>query len=169
MDFPASSPYVLACGGTELIAANNAISQETVWNFQGGATGGGISTFFPKPSYQSTVTLSPSHRCLPDISGDASPQSGYIICQNGQNYAVGGTSAVAPLWAALLAKVNQERAAQSKGSIGFVHPLLYSNESALRDITSGTNGVYKAAVGWDACTGLGSPEGAKISTLLLNA
>ena len=90
VDFPASSPHVLGCGGTELIAANGAIQQEIVWNDQpqGGASGGG--------------------RGVPDVAGDASPETGYNVLFDGQSGVVGGTSAAAPLWAALIALLNQQ-------------------------------------------------------------
>ena len=74
---------------------------------------------------------------------------------------IGGTSAVAPLWAGLLARIN----ANLKRNVGFVQPKLYAH-GALRDIRSGNNGAYKASTGWDACTGLGSPDGAKVVAAL---
>ena len=163
VDFPASSAYALACGGTRLQAAGSAIASETVWNdgAGGGATGGGISTFFTAPAWQANLTARNAQgqvipltmRGVPDVSGDADPQTGYRVRVDGTDTVIGGTSAVAPLWAALVARIN----AINGKPAGFVNPLLYAAPSALRDITQGNNGDFDATVGWDACTGLGSP------------
>lgn len=177
VDFPASSPYALACGGTQLTAAANRITSEVVWNEisnSEGATGGGVSTVFAKPSYQNAANV-PNQpetkfagRGVPDISGDADPASGYDVLVDGQNQVIGGTSAVAPLWAGLIALINEHAGAP----LGFVNPKLYSiGSSAFRDITSGNNddsnvGYYSAGAGWDACTGLGSPDGAALLAAL---
>lgn len=164
VDFPASSPYVLACGGTELIGSGTTIQSEVVWNdgTQGGATGGGYSAAFAVPSWQSSAGITGSGRGVPDVAGDAAPESGYNILVDGQQEVVGGTSAVAPLWAALLALINQK-----KGSpVGFVNPSLYPEEADFHDITQGNNGAYSAGPGWDACTGLGSPDGQKLAGAL---
>jgi len=166
VDFPASSPNVLACGGTSLQASNGAIESETVWNdgSGGGATGGGVSEVFPLPSYQSTsgvpVSVNPSHfqgRGVPDVAGDADPATGYDTTVDGQSSVVGGTSAVAPLWAGLIALLNQ----QLGKSVGFLNPRIYAagERSGFNDITSGSNGAYSAGPGWDPCTGWGSPIG----------
>jgi kumamolisin len=162
VDFPASSPHALACGGTQLSESAGSITSEVVWNEGGGATGGGISDVFDLPSYQAAAGVPPSvnpgarvGRGVPDISGDADPSTGYQIVVNGQTGTVGGTSAVAPLWAGLIARINSAVGAPA----GLVNPLLYANPSALHDITSGDNGAYRAAPGWDACTGLGTPDG----------
>jgi kumamolisin len=174
VDFPASSPHVLACGGTALTVSNGTRSTETVWNDQsqgGGASGGGVSSYFALPTWQSGAKVpAPSGgnagRGVPDVSGDAAPASGYQILVDGQSAVVGGTSAVAPLWAALVALVNQ----QAGHNAGFLNPTLYSSgEANFFDITSGSNGSYKAAAGWDPCTGLGSPDGEKIATLVANS
>jgi len=164
VDFPASSPHVLACGGTELIGSGTSIESETVWNdgSQGGATGGGYSTLFPVPTWQSSAGISGPGRGVPDVAGDAAPESGYNILVDGQQEVVGGTSAVAPLWAALIAMINQMKGAP----VGFVNPTLYGNAGDLRDITSGNNGAYAAGPGWDACTGLGSPNGSELAGAL---
>jgi kumamolisin len=168
VDFPASSPFVLACGGTSLKADASTISGELVWNdgASGGATGGGISTFFATPSWQAALSAirtegNPSpltHRGVPDVAGNADPETGYKVRVDGADSVIGGTSAVAPLWAALIARINQA----SGKSAGFVNPRLYGSPQALRDITSGNNGDFAAAAGWDACTGLGSPNGAAL-------
>ncbi len=171
VDFPASSPYALACGGTRLLADNGAIKAETVWNDgeQGGAGGGGISTHFPRPVWQKSLRAvrtggektALTRRGVPDVAGNADPQTGYNVLVHGQWTVVGGTSAVAPLWAGLIARIN---AAQGK-TLGYMQPLLYP-AGACRDITQGNNGDFAAASGWDACTGLGSPDGKKIAALL---
>ena len=169
VDFPASSPNVLACGGTKLSATNTAILSEVVWNEPGdGATGGGISDQFPLPSYQENAGVPPSKnssrntgRGVPDVAADADPATGYSVRVDGQNTVIGGTSAVAPLLAGLVAILNQ-----SLGKpLGFLNPTLYalpSQAGAFRDITSGNNGAYAAGPGWDACTGLGVADGAKL-------
>jgi kumamolisin len=158
VDFPASSPHVLACGGTSLVASGATIQSETVWNdgSQGGAGGGGYSTVFPRPAWQSAV-VSQSFRGVPDVAGDADPETGYNIRVDSQNMVVGGTSAVAPLWAGLIAILN----AELKTKLGFINPQLYAmNQSAgFHDITKGNNGTMTAKPGWDPCTGLGSPDG----------
>jgi kumamolisin len=174
VDFPASSPHVLACGGTSLQASGATIGSETVWNDlpSGGATGGGISDAFPLPTWQQNAGVPPSvnpgahsGRGVPDIAGDADPQTGYTTLVDGQSGVVGGTSAVAPLWAALTALINQ----QSGIKLGFFNTQLYAQPAALNDITSGNNGAYTAGLGWDACTGLGSPNGTQLATALTAA
>ena len=161
VDFPASSPHVLAAGGTRLVQANGAIQSETVWNDgdQGGATGGGYSAVFPRPAWQAAV-VTQSYRGVPDVSGDACPETGYEILVDGQAMAIGGTSAVAPLWAGLVALLNQAMGTR----VGFLNPKLYAidQSAAFHDITIGNNGAYSARPGWDACTGLGSPDGNRI-------
>lgn len=167
VDYPASSPYVLGCGGTKLVANGTSISSEVVWNETAaneGATGGGISADYPQPSWQSAITATKSGRGVPDVSGNADPATGYQVRVDGQSIVVGGTSAVAPLWAALIALIN----AQNKTSLGFLQPKLYATASAsgFHDITSGNNGTFKAGKGWDACTGLGTPNGTALAGLL---
>ena len=173
VDFPAASPHVLACGGTRLEGSSANIASEVVWNDQpsGGATGGGVSTVFALPSWQASAGVPKASagaggRGVPDVAGDASPSSGYGVLIDGQQEVVGGTSAVAPLWAALIALVNQQRSAAGQGPAGFVNPQLYASPSSLRDITSGSNGSFQAGTGWDACTGLGSPKGAAVLAAL---
>ena len=173
-DFPASSPNVLACGGTKIVVSANRITSEVVWDEDSlrSAGGGGISDHFPLPSYQATAKIPPSAnpggrigRGLPDVAGDADPQSGYAVRVDGKNLVIGGTSAVAPLWAGLIALANQ----QLGKPVGFLNPVLYTSakaKAALRDITSGTNGAYRAGPGWDACTGLGVPDGQKLIAAL---
>jgi kumamolisin len=167
VDFPASSPYSLACGGTSLQASNGTITNEVVWNdgANGGSTGGGVSSFFPVPPWQEGIKVGNSplqRRGVPDISGDADPATGYDIRVDGNNSVIGGTSAVAPLWAGLIARINQ-----AKGNpIGYINSQLYKNPTALRDITQGNNGTFSATPGWDACTGLGSPDGKRVADVV---
>jgi len=166
VDFPASSPFVVGCGGTKLTISETAIGSEQAWNelaANEGATGGGVSEVFALPSFQSgaKVPKAPNGfvgRGVPDVAGDADPTTGYNVVVDGQATVIGGTSAVAPLWAGLLARINQSLGK----NVGFVNALLYaSNEAtAFHDVTAGSNGFYKAGKGWDACTGLGSPNGA---------
>jgi kumamolisin len=168
VDFPASSPYSLACGGTRLVGSQS-IEEETVWNDgPDSAGGGGISNNFPCPSYQNSTVVPKSHgpknfagRGVPDIAGNADPDTGYEVRVDGADVVIGGTSAVAPLWAGLTALLNQKLGKP----VGFLNPLLYTKvlaSGALHDITEGNNGAFKAGPGWDACTGLGTPDGAKI-------
>src|SRR5208283_3219135 len=168
VDFPASSPFCLACGGTAIQASNGQITSEQVWNElanQEGATGGGVSTVFSLPAYQQNANV-PAQvnngfvgRGVPDVAGDADPTTGYQVLVDGQNTVIGGTSAVAPLWAGLVALLNQ----QLGQPVGFLNTVLYQiGESAFNDITQGSNGDYSAGPGWDACTGLGSPNGAAL-------
>jgi kumamolisin len=194
VDFPSASPFALSCGGTRLIAPNGAISAESVWNQNQadlspqagpdgsfGAGGGGVSGAFPLPDYQQQAnvpaSLNPAGyqgRGVPDVTGDGDPDSGYNIRVDGQQIQEGGTSAVAPLWAALIAVINQKL----NGQVGFVNPQLYallSGSGAFHDITVGNNRVsykqfqnvgYDAGPGWDAASGLGSPDGTVLSSLL---
>lgn len=199
VDFPASSPHALACGGTRLEAnpSTGAVTSETVWNngAGNGATGGGVSDVFALPTWQKNVGVpaapAATHaggaakppggthaggiakkgsggRGVPDVSAVADPQTGYQVRVDGKDMVIGGTSAVAPLWAALIARL-----AQSSGTrFGLVQPKLYDSIRAgqvatgFRDITSGNNGVYTAGAGWDACTGLGVPDGAHLLSVL---
>ena len=176
VDFPASSPFVLACGGTSLQASGGAITSESVWNDgpQGGAGGGGISDFFPLPSWQTRAGIPPSvnpggrvGRGLPDIAGNADENTGYNVRVDGVDTVIGGTSAVAPLTAGLIALLNESLGV----SVGYLNPLLYSKlgkGAAFHDISKGNNdmtglvGGYRAGPGWDACSGFGSPDGSAL-------
>jgi kumamolisin len=178
VDFPASSPYALGCGGTRLEKVNNQVT-EVVWNDgPNSATGGGVSDFFSLPTWQANAGVPPSvnagHRVgrgVPDVAGDADPQTGYKVYVDGQNVVFGGTSAVAPLWAGLIALMNQRRGQP----VGYLNPIFYQNyqrlsqANALRNVTSGNNGAYSAGPGWDACTGVGTPDGARLLDALLGA
>ncbi len=184
VDFPASSPNALACGGTRLLAdpSTGVISSEVVWNetaAKEGAGGGGVSDQYPLPSWQATAGVpaqasaaagvpaqasaaaGAGGRGVPDVAGNADPTTGYQVYADGKAQVVGGTSAVAPLWAALISRL-----AESTGQrFGLLQPTLYAgltpgaDVAGFRDITSGNNGAYAAGPGWDACTGLGSPDG----------
>jgi kumamolisin len=180
VDYPSSSASVLACGGTTLQSSGNQITSEVVWNegVNGGATGGGVSDFIALPSWQGNAIVPPSvnpgnhlGRGVPDVSGNADPATGYQVVADGQTGVVGGTSAVAPLWAGLIARINQQLGRPA----GFINALLYAQEpgaGALNDITSGNNditgqiGGYQAGPGWDACTGWGSPNGMVLAQAL---
>jgi kumamolisin len=166
-DFPSSSPYVLSCGGTKLLMSDDTIQSETVWNESDtSATGGGISEHFSLPDYQKEADVPASlnnnfkGRGLPDIAGNADPTTGYQVLVDGRSLVIGGTSAVAPLMAGLIARMNELKG----DKLGFVNPSLYSDPSAARDIiegnniTTSTNIGYKAGAGWDACTGWGVPS-----------
>ncbi|MGF6374499.1 kumamolisin [Paraburkholderia sp. RAU6.4a] len=172
VDFPASSPYVLACGGTHLSSSGSAITREVVWNDgeQGGASGGGVSSAFPVPAWQQGLSATATGgggqplggRGVPDVAGDASPLTGYDVLVDGMQTVVGGTSAVAPLWAALIARINAAKGQPA----GFVNAKLYKAPGVCNDITQGNNGSFAASKGWDACTGLGSPNGGKVAGAL---
>ncbi|MGH2468043.1 MAG: S53 family peptidase [Candidatus Limnocylindrales bacterium] len=165
VDYPASSPQVLACGGTHLEGSGSTITAESVWDDGpgGGATGGGVSDAYPLPAWQVRAGVPPSAnpgsrrgRGVPDVAGNADPQTGYRVRVDGRDAVYGGTSAVAPLWAALVARLTQAGGAR----LGWLGPRLYAQLAAdLRDIRAGANGAYAAGPGWDACTGLGSPDG----------
>jgi len=175
VDFPASSPHVLACGGTKLDANGATIASEVVWNEladKEGATGGGVSNVFALPPWQDNANVpkpsgSTGGRGVPDVAGDADPTTGYTIRVDGETTVIGGTSAVAPLWAGLVAVANQQFGTQ----VGFIQPAIYAAKaaSAFTDITEGNNGAFSAGPGWDACTGLGSPIAGKLISLLASS
>jgi len=191
VDFPASSPNALGCGGTKLLAdpSTGTISSEVVWNETAsnqGAGGGGVSDQYPVPSWQASAGVpgraggssagrggssgssGSSGRGVPDVAGNADPTTGYQIYSGGKAQVVGGTSAVAPLWSALVSRL-----AEATGQrFGLLQPALYAGVTpgtdvpGFRDITSGNNGAYAAGPGWDACSGLGSPDGTVLLTRL---
>jgi kumamolisin len=187
-DFPASSPHALACGGTKLIGNTSSfsITSEVVWNelaTNEGAGGGGVSDVFGVPSWQANAgvpasaagsasttggSTSGGGRGVPDVAGNADPVTGYLVVVDGQHMPIGGTSAVAPLWAGLIARL-----AQATGkTFGLIQPMLYAGvapgtaQPGFNDIVAGSNGAYQAGPGWDACTGLGSPNGAALLKVL---
>jgi kumamolisin len=126
-----------------------------------------VSSFFALPGYQSGLQTSDADgvarplgkRGVPDVSGDADPETGYNVRIDGTDTVIGGTSAVAPLWSGLLARINE----LTGKPVGYLHAQLYQNAAAFRDITAGNNGDFSASPGWDACTGLGSPDGQKLA------
>ena len=181
VDFPASSPYVLGCGGTKLLAnpATGTVTSEVVWNelsAKEGAGGGGVSDQFALPSWQADAGVpARSRRAGRDgwarragVAGNADPTTGYQIYSGGEAQVVGGTSAVAPLWSALVARLAQA----TDKRFGLLAPLVYAGVSpgadvaGFRDITSGNNGAYAAGPGWDACSGLGVPDGTALLSRL---
>ena len=165
-DYPASSPYITGCGGTNL-----GNSSEIVWNTKPGeGTGGGFSRIYARPPWQVGLPSQyPPQRMVPDVAGDADPATGYSITADGQLQVVGGTSCVAPFWAGIVAAANCLRAVAGKGPLGFLNPLLYAHPEWFTDIVKGNNGRYRAGPGPDPCTGLGSPNGAKLLAGLLAA
>jgi subtilase family serine protease len=178
-NFPADEPWVTSVGGTTAIR-NGATVEEKVWNStsEEGGSGGGFSDFFTTPSFQSTLPSSvqsqlQNRRGVPDVAGAADPLTGLAFYQNGVWSLAGGTSASAPLWAALIAIANQ----MAGHSLGFINPALYklalSSHYAqdFHDITNGNNNVnykgvtvegYPAVQGWDPTTGLGTPNAEKL-------
>jgi len=161
VDLPAGCPHVIGCGGT-----SKTPNSETVWNnnpgnADGEGTGGGFSTLFkPMPPWQAGAPHGPG-RMVPDLAANADPNTGYEIILHGAEATIGGTSAVAPLYAGLFAAFGTK--------LGFITPELWLNHLCFNDITSGNNGKYRARVGPDACTGLGSPIGEKLCELLSSA
>lgn len=163
VNFPASSPHVLACGGTKLVCPTlhyaDSSTKESCWgDLGGGAAGGGYSAHFPVPAYQKTVNKR-SHRGIPDVTGVGDPRTGWSIYFRGAQQVVGGTSCVAPMWAGYLARLGNRR---------FVNPALYAfpEKQAFHDIIIGNNQGYSANSGWDVASGLGSPNGAVLNALL---
>jgi kumamolisin len=174
----------VGCGGTALDASGGVRSGETVWNSNGGGTGGGVSDVFSVPAYQSGIKIpaeigthathkhprATGGRGVPDIASVADPDTGYQIVVDGKNGVIGGTSGAAPLWAGLFALVN---AAAGK-PVGQPHATFYAHPEIFNDVTVGNNKSgtigYSAGKGWDACTGLGTPKGAEvISTFAASA
>jgi kumamolisin len=174
VDFPSSSPWVLAVGGTRIMkVSGNTITSEVAWNDgeSAGATGGGVSDIFELPNWQTGASVPPGAqgqkgRGIPDVAANASPLSGFEIYFNGQPTVVGGTGAAAQFWAGLIAIVNQGVG----HNVGYINPVLYTKfgpAGILRNITEGDNSVgavtgHSARTGWNAVTGWGSPDGRKL-------
>lgn len=157
VDMPASCPHIIGCGGT-----SKTTSSETVWGdgvSTDWGTGGGYSAIFPVQSFQINAPAPPAGlgRMVPDIAADADPNTGIIIVLQGNEILIGGTSAVAPLYAGLFAALGKK--------LGFITPTLWKNPSAFSDITSGSNGAYSAATGPDPCSGLGVAKGTSVAAL----
>jgi kumamolisin len=176
VNFPGSSPYVLSCGGTTLLADGETIESERVWHNKTGASGGGVSAIFPRPRWQRRVRVPRAKdgramRGVPDVAANADPLTGYRIFVNGHWVVGAGTSASSPLWAGLLARINQLRGS----AVGLPTPLLYERfgalirQGAVVPVTQGNNGLFHATNGWSCCTGVGSPRGAKLARALARA
>lgn len=175
--FPASSPYVLACGGTTLVGdpATGTIESETVWNTgSASATGGGVSTVFDLPAWQAKADVPNRYgqhqagRGVPDVAANADPMTGYQVLIDGKLGFVGGTSAATPLWAALVCRLVEALGRP----LGLLQPLVYQDlapskvTAGFRDVVVGDNGAYAARPGWDPNTGLGSPHGTALLAAL---
>jgi kumamolisin len=160
VDLPASAPHVIGCGGTMKTPTTETVWNNDPGNTSGHGTGGGYSTLFqPMPPWQ----LGAPHgggRMVPDVAANADPNTGYKIILHGVETPIGGTSAVAPLYAGLFAAFGTK--------LGFISPELWQNHLCFNDITVGDNGAFRALVGPDPCTGLGSPIGTKLASLLLH-
>ncbi len=180
--YPASDPSVTGVGGTAVnFDGNWNYAGEIVWNDIANtqsASGGGISSFFAKPAWQTGGALLAGERmrCVPDVAAMSvadlqnvvvpgfEPYTatgvGVVIYENGEPKYASGTSLACPVWAATAAIVNQSRAQAGRGPIGLLNPHLYPlvGTGAFNDVTSGSNGAYSAGPGYDLCTGLGSPD-----------
>lgn len=198
VSFPASSPFVLACGGTTIRGKRELSWNNPRWKRSPMATGGGVSGYFPRPGWQAGCNV-PRHRAIgkawlrddadravwvgrgvPDVAGNADALSGYELHVGGRRAIGGGTSAAAPLWAGLIALLNERlsRLAPHPITLGFVNPLLYRRElaMALRDVydrgdnrlpgTAAEVAFFRSDHGWDPCTGLGVPDGEKLLAAL---
>jgi subtilase family serine protease len=169
VDFPASSPFVLACGGTKLTAAGGQIASEVAWNSgaAGGASQGGYSALYPRPTWQSGAEFSAimnGHvgRGVPDVAASADPANGYRVYVHGQWQVIGGTGAAASVWGGFVARVNQALGRR----VGLLNPLLYEDKQvreALRNLAAGPS---SAGPVWTPTTGLGSPDGTKLIAAL---
>ncbi len=174
VDFPASSQYVLACGGTSLtVGPDGHVLTETVWNdgdATTAATGGGVSDVVALPAWQRRAGVPPragattTGRGVPDVAAVADPATGYRVRVDGKDTVLGGTSAVAPLWAALICRLTQSLGRP----LGLINPLIYAANAAacFRDVTGGGNGAYQATTGWDPCAGIGVPHGTALLAAL---
>ena len=190
VDFPASSPYVLAVGGTT-IPAKGSTKPDVTWKEgdglradNGGSTGGGVSAFFQRPAWQKGIeikSVNPGRilgRCIPDLAANADwNASPYLLVVDGKAGPNGGTSAATPLLASLLTLINAKRPANKR--VGYVTPGLYLKTdggntigaAGCTDVSSGDNttdriGGYSAAIGYDAVSGWGTPDGQKLAQLL---
>jgi kumamolisin len=186
VDDPASQPYMVGVGGTQLfLNTNGTYNHETTWNVNntiaGGAGGGGISSLWTIPSWQrglvaGTSKASTTMRNVPDVSLNADQYTGYSIYYQGSWWIYGGTSCASPLWAAFTARINQQRTANSLPLLGYLNPTIYSLASTsaygldMHDIAdSSTNLYYPAVAGYDDATGLGSINGSNLFTDLSSA
>ncbi|GAA2745931.1 protease pro-enzyme activation domain-containing protein [Kitasatospora cinereorecta] len=169
VDFPASSPYNTGVGGTNLKLSGNTYSSESAWS----TAGGGVSTQFAKPSWQTGTGVSGTMRTVPDVSSDADPASGFAIYSAGGWQVYGGTSAAAPLWSGYTALYNQKAAAAGKSVLGEANPKLYavanssSYSTTFHDVTTGKNQDFSTKAGYDQVTGWGTPVGDALANALL--
>ena len=157
VDLPSACPHVIGCGGTKKTPF-----KEVVWGDgtpNGNGTGGGYSIYFPPQDWQVGAPPSPGQpgRMVPDVAADADPNTGYLVVVNGHEMQIGGTSAVAPLYAGLFAAFGRK--------LGWVTPTLWQHPDAFVDITEGSNGSFSAVRGPDPCTGLGVPNGMALASL----
>ncbi len=191
VDFPSSSPMVLAVGGTTIPAAGPDVAWKQgdgLTADQGGSTGGGVSAVFSRPSWQGGLHIASVNpgaivgRCTPDIAANADwAASPYLLVVDGQAQPSGGTSAACPLIAALITLINAQRVRGGKPRIGYLTPLLYQDPDGgggaplgarvCTDVTSGGNataaaGGYSAGPGYDAVCGWGTPDGAVLAAAL---
>jgi kumamolisin len=166
VDCPASCPHVVGCGGTTKTTTSEIVWNDNPGETDGEGTGGGYSTIFPVQSFQIGAPPAPANtqygsgRMVPDVCANADPDTGYNIFVHGAATIVGGTSAVAPLYAGLFASFGTK--------LGFITPALWKNQKAFNDITVGSNGFYSAAVGPDPCSGIGSPIASSIAALFVS-
>ncbi|MFI6847180.1 protease pro-enzyme activation domain-containing protein [Kitasatospora sp. NBC_00085] len=169
VDFPASSPHQTGVGGTNLKVSGSAYSSESAWS----TAGGGVSTVFPKPSWQTGTGVTGTMRTVPDVSSNADPASGFAIYTAGGWQVYGGTSAAAPLWSGYAAQFNQKAKAAGQPVLGEASPKLYAvaNSSSygttFHDVTTGKNQDFSTKAGYDQVTGWGSPIADALNTALL--
>jgi kumamolisin len=158
VDMPSSCPHIIGCGGTTKVQFSEVVWGDGTPNGRG--TGGGYSVLFPPQGWQTGAPPSPGQpgRMVPDVAADANPDTGYLVVVNGQQVQIGGTSAVAPLYAGLFAALGQK--------LGFISPIVWEHPEAFVDITDGSNGSFRAGQGPDPCTGLGVPNGVALASLL---
>jgi len=159
VDLPSSCPHIIGCGGTRKTAASEVVWNDDPGRTDGEGTGGGYSTVFPLQSFQVGAPAPPPGlgRMVPDISANADPQTGYGMVVHGLPITMGGTSAVAPLYAGLFASFGKK--------LGFITPRLWQHQDCFHDVTVGSNGEYSARIGPDPCTGIGSPIATKLAAL----
>jgi kumamolisin len=160
VDLPASAPHVIGCGGTTRRGTLEGVWNNDPGSASGEGTGGGVSSVFSMPDWQIGAPRGPG-RMVPDVAANADPETGYFIVLRGQQEVIGGTSAVAPLYAGLFASFGQK--------LGFVAPALWSHQTCFQDVTVGDNGMFRAGVGPDPCTGLGTPIGTKLAAVMANS
>jgi kumamolisin len=159
VDCPASCPSVVGCGGTSKTPTSETVWNNNPGNADGSGTGGGYSTVFPMPTWQSANGASTGPgRMVPDLAANADPNTGYEIYVGGQAQVVGGTSAVAPLIAGLFA-------ALGANGVGGANPTIWASRGCFTLITQGNNGQYQASDNPDPCTGLGTPIGTMVAGL----